>query len=148
MAETKVGKGELNFDAIYPVGCIYLSVNPVNPSTLFGGTWTAFATGRTIVGVDMGQTEFDTVEETGGDKTHIHGLAAGAAQIGSDQGQADTIAFRASQNGDLTGTIYSVRGTQDTPAASRSHNTALTGTTDAGSTLQPYITVYMWKRTA
>lgn len=56
--------------AAWPVGSIYISVNSTNPGTFFGGTWIAFATGRTIVGIDAGQTEFDTVEEIGGSKTH------------------------------------------------------------------------------
>lgn len=31
----------LMLDTIYPVGSIYMSVNNVSPSTLFGGTWEA-----------------------------------------------------------------------------------------------------------
>lgn len=56
--------------AMWPVGSVYISVLNTNPSTLFGfGTWAAFATGRTLVGIDGNQTEFDAVEKTGGAKT-------------------------------------------------------------------------------
>ena len=66
------GGGILSIDMIYPIGSIYISVNNVNPGTyLTGTTWVAFASGRTLVGVDTTQTEFDTVEETGGEKTHL-----------------------------------------------------------------------------
>ena len=60
-------------ETIYPVGSIYINVGVDNklPETLLGfGTWTAFGTGRTIVGVDSSDTDFDTVRETGGSKTH------------------------------------------------------------------------------
>ena len=54
----------------FPIGAIYISVTPTNPGTTLGyGTWTAFGTGRVLVGVDVGDTDFDTVEETGGSKT-------------------------------------------------------------------------------
>lgn len=44
-----------------------MSVNNVNPGTyLTGTTWVAWGAGRVPVGVDTTQTEFDTVEETGG----------------------------------------------------------------------------------
>jgi microcystin-dependent protein len=54
----------------FPVGAVFLSVVSTNPATLLGyGTWSAFGAGRMLVGLDSGQTEFDTVEETGGAKT-------------------------------------------------------------------------------
>lgn len=53
----------------FPVGAIYTSVTGVNPATELGyGTWTAFGTGRVLVGVDTSDVDFDTVMETGGSK--------------------------------------------------------------------------------
>ena len=53
-----------------PVGSLHVTVDPTNPATTLGyGTWAAFGTGRVIVGVDVGDTDFDTVQETGGSKT-------------------------------------------------------------------------------
>ena len=136
---------------VYPVGSIYMSVNNIDPGTLFGGTWVPWGSGRVPVGVDTGQTEFDAVEKPGGAKTHNHGLGSGAAQIGSPNGNANALGFRASQTGDLTGSHYSVGNLPSAYTSghpNRSHNTALTGNTDSGTTLQPYITCYMWKRTS
>jgi hypothetical protein len=54
----------------FQVGALYVSVSPTNPATTLGyGTWSAFGAGRVLVGVDTGDTDFDTVEETGGSKT-------------------------------------------------------------------------------
>ena len=50
------------YDAIYPVGSIYMSVNSTSPATLFGGTWTQLKD-RFLLGV--GDT-YTTVENTGG----------------------------------------------------------------------------------
>jgi microcystin-dependent protein len=55
----------------FPVGSVYVSVGATNPGATLGyGTWTAFGSGRTLVGFDGNQTEFDTAEKTGGAKTH------------------------------------------------------------------------------
>jgi hypothetical protein len=54
----------------WPVGSVYIGVLATNPATLLGfGTWSAFGAGRVLVGLDSGDTDFDTVEEVGGAKT-------------------------------------------------------------------------------
>ena len=70
--ENKVVTQAINelVNIIYPVGSIYMSVNSTNPGDLFGGTWTAWGSGRVPVGVNTSDTEFSTVEKTGGAKTH------------------------------------------------------------------------------
>lgn len=54
----------------FPIGSVFLSVVVTNPATLLGyGTWLAIASGKMLVGLDSGDTDFDTVEEIGGTKT-------------------------------------------------------------------------------
>ena len=61
---------EAIFEQAWPLGSIHMSVLPANPSTtLGGGVWQAWGSGRVPVGVDSAQTEFDAAEETGGAKT-------------------------------------------------------------------------------
>ena len=60
-------------DLMYPIGSIYMSVSSTNPGTIFGvGTWEAWGSGRVPVGVDSNDTSFDTVEETGGNKSNSY----------------------------------------------------------------------------
>lgn len=52
------------------MGYVYISVDSTNPATSLGyGTWTTFAAGRVLVGIDSGDTDFDVAEETRGAKT-------------------------------------------------------------------------------
>lgn len=63
-------------DKVYPVGSIYITIMSTNPGVTFGvGVWQTFGTGRTLVGIDVNQTEFNTVGRTGGSKTHILSIA-------------------------------------------------------------------------
>lgn len=70
---------ELILNLAYPVGSIKMTTSNVNPSTYLGGTWAAWGSGRVPVGVST-DTEFDTVEKTGGAKavnlSHTHAIAA------------------------------------------------------------------------
>lgn len=70
---------ELVLNLAYPVGSIKMTTSNVNPSTYLGGTWAAWGSGKVPVGVST-DTEFNTVEKTGGAKTvnasHTHAIAA------------------------------------------------------------------------
>lgn len=122
-------------NSAYPVGSIYISVVSTNPSTLLGvGAWTAFGAGRTLVGIDSGQTEFDTVEETGGAKTHTLSVS----EIPSHTHTANRT------GGSGEGTLSWALAGGD----SNAYTSGATGGDGAHNNLQPYIVTYMWKRTS
>lgn len=129
----------MNIDFVYPIGSIYLSINSTNPSKWFGGTWVAWGTGRVPVGVDANQTEFGTVEKTGGSKylqQHTHDKWYEWREYANNTyGLRDSI-FYSGNHAANTG-VWVTCG--DVGAGVQ--------TGDSGN-LQPYITCYMWKRTA
>ena len=123
-------------ETIYPVGSIYINAGvATNPGTLLGfGTWSAFGTGRTIVGVDSSDTDFDAVRETGGAKTHtltVSELPAHTHTVTMSTSDSDNDFL---SEGNNTGTS--------------TFTTSSTGGDQAHNNLQPYITAYMWRRTA
>ena len=125
--------------AVYPIGAIYTSVVSTSPATLFGfGTWSAFGAGRVLVGIDAGQTEFDVVEETGGAKTHT-------LQTTEIPAHTHVINVPSSASG---GTLKIALDTNASGAQDSGSVTGSTGGGGAHNNLQPYIVVYMWKRTA
>ena len=131
------GGGDVS--AAWPIGSVFTSVVATNPATLLGfGTWSSIAAGRVLVGLDSGDTSFDTAEETGGAKT----VQASAQTFTGTQGTTST----------NSGSAVKV-GTSSSNAAPTSHTHTLTpaGTNTPGaatSVVQPYFVVYFWKRTA
>ena len=83
----------------YPIGAIYLSVSDINPSQWFGGTWELIAQGRTLVGVDTTQTEFNTVKKIGGEKTHVLTVAELASHTHTFTGSSHTHSVGAHSHG-------------------------------------------------
>ena len=132
----------------YPVGSIYINASvSTNPATLFGfGTWTAFGAGRVMVGLNASDSSFDTLEETGGSKdavvvSHTHSV--------SDPGHSHTIGFQnhtIDQNAGSAGLVR--QGTSNTSTQTTGISINSTGDSATNANLQPYIVVYMWKRTA
>lgn len=116
----------------YPVGSIYMSLSPTNPSTLFGGTW-----------VQIKDTFL---------------LAAGSTyKAGSSGGEAShklTIAEMPSHDHALdvrynagSGSAYIV----DVVGPAKhglAYGTETTGGGQPHNNMPPYYTVYMWRRTA
>lgn len=140
---------------VYPIGAIYTSVVSTSPATLFGiGTWAAFGAGRVPVGIDAGQTEFDTVEETGGAKTHTLAESEIPSHTHIQDSHTHVIGHvRSATTGSSTTNIAKTADTSSTVGTDTSTNAATatnqnTGGGGAHNNLQPYIVVYMWKRTA
>lgn len=52
----------------HPVGSIYMSIDPINPASILGGSWVAFAEGQMLVGVKATDLDFDEPLKTGGAK--------------------------------------------------------------------------------
>ena len=119
---------------VYPVGSVYISVLAANPSTLFGGTWVAIGSGKTLVGIDSSDTDFDALEETGGSKTHT---------LTVDEMPAHTHSMSIE---DTRGS--GSPGAEDGSSSFSTVNTSSTGGGQAHTIVQPYLVVSMWKRTA
>lgn len=134
-------------DKIYPIGSIYMSVTlstAAQVEALLGGTWEAWGAGRVPVGVDATQTEFDTVEETGGEKTHTLTTSEMPSHTHSAGSNADGFASHATR-----GTSFSAGFTKTNSGEMFWYRQpASTGGGGAHNNLQPYITCYMYKRTA
>lgn len=148
--------------ALFPVGAIYTAVVSTNPGTLLGfGTWTAFGAGRVMVGFDSGNALFDTAEETGGSADSItvsHTHTGTTATAGAHVHTYDD-AYNAFFTGGVTGTAstygtaeYQYRSPTPSTASAGTHShtitTDSTGSSGTNANYQPFITVYMWKRTA
>ena len=159
--------------AVYPVGSVYINAtSSTNPATLLGfGTWVTFGSGRVPVGINASDTDFDTAEETGGAKTHIiaesnlpahthflfanHSMDGNAAQhfvrksgsaVNSDgiNKSASLEYYQSSGSDDFK---YSMAYDTNN-AAPTVHPSSATGSGTATDHMNPYIVVYMWKRTA
>lgn len=133
-------KNKKIFDLIYPIGSIYISVKSTNPSNLFGGTWVAWGSGRVPVGINTNDSDFSTVEKTGGEKkhkltieempSHVHEMARGIESASPGSSNPPNTSWE-------NGSQFAWELETGSTGGGKEHNN-----------LQPYITCYMWKRTA
>ena len=131
----------------YPIGSIYMNAsNSANPASLLGfGTWSSFGAGRVLTGLDSTQSEFNSIGETGGAKTAGHTLTSSEMPSHTHimNGRKYNISIH-----DIAGTVLEPYNTSFGSAQTPTTNATGGGGSHSHSTLQPYITVYMWRRTA
>lgn len=138
-------------DTFWPVGTILATTNTKSPASYLGGSWEAYAQGRTLVGVD----ENHPLQQTGGSATHtitqqelpphVHDLFAYASGD-TNMGNANFV---------MTSWTYPGQYLQNGKWYARFAHTV--SGSHAGSTQypnnpinieQPYIGIYYWRRIA
>lgn len=130
---------------VYPIGSIYISVNNVNPGNLFGGTWTSFGEGRTLIGAGTGtdangkQMTF-TAGATGGEYSHQLTVNEMPSHNHSPSSTGKV------QLANLGGGSYVVADLSQKGNTNWAYKTASTGGNQAHSLMGPYIVGYMWRR--
>lgn len=123
---------------LYPIGSIYMSIQDTNPGVFFGGTWKRIAKGKTLVGVDENDTDFNASSKTGGEKTHKLTIDEMPSHgHGIENGYLNN---RTDGNARQTGTGPYISGVD--------YSTQLTGGNQPHNNMQPYYTCYIFVRTA
>ena len=136
--------GNSIFDMIYPVGSIYMSVNPTSPGTLFGGTWTRIQD-RFLLAAGSSYA----AGATGGEATHKLTVSEIPSHNHCERfcwentaAAKNTLAV----NGTALYATNSVSGVAGIDRGTSFGN--YTGGGSAHNNMPPYLAVYMWKRTA
>lgn len=135
-----------------PVGSVLIMATTSDPNASYPGTtWVVFATGRTLVGYSAAEAEFNTIGETGGEKTHTLSTAELPAHqhkvpITNVNGGGSTLA--ASYGATYEATSSRAEDPSASGDSTLRYLSSNTGGGGAHNNLQPYIVVQFWRRTA
>lgn len=146
---------------IYPIGSIYMTVDKdKDPAAFLGGTWERWGQGRVPVDVDENDTIFEKAGNTGGEKehtltqretpTHTHDIS-----VKPDRSGYGGSIYITTEQGSYVKYLPTTNSTNNKiglEAGLGSPNSVVLMSNIGGdkphNNLQPYITCYMWKRTA
>lgn len=160
---------------IFPIGSIYTSINSTNPATLFGGTWEQIQ-GRFLLSASSSYTAGGTGGASTINLSHVHSTGNHTLTVSQIPSHSHSTTERvAGYNGWPYGTINNqiyvwdwsgclnpdsraytgYMGNNSLPPTGNTggggaHNHGNTGSnlSSSQSIMPPYLTVYMWKRTA
>lgn len=118
---------------LYPVGSIYMNVNPINPNVLLGGTWEQI---KDTFLLACGNTFSNGT--TGGEISHVLSLYEMPAHEHVYNGSTDVyVTTEAFQNGEWYKRL-----------AGMSQATSSVGLNQPHNNMPPYLAVNVWKRIA
>lgn len=138
-------------DRIQPVGSLYFSTNNTSPASLFGGSWERYAQGRVMVSASDTDEDF-SLGKAGGEKTAQVDLTEMYA-LWTNRG-TDFIADVETIPNNTVWRATVKSQTVNHYAATDVSNTGVRVILPEGnnrrraSTIQPYVAVYVWRRTA
>ena len=121
--------------AMNPIGTILTTTNNTNPTTYIGGTWERYGKGQVLVGVDEEDEDFN-IGMIGGEKAHSL-TAEENGKHSHSYAYANVNNLVKVEPSQTYGRTASINGQTGTSGEGRPHNN-----------LQPYVAVYMWRRTA
>lgn len=126
-------------NSIYPIGSVYISLSETNPGTYLKGTWEQFGQGRTLIGVGTGDDGTNTQE-------------FGINTIGGEYKHKLVIAEMPSHNHNYYSPIVQLVPPSTSGDTYGNYNKDYkigsdnTGGDGYHNNVQPYVTVYFWKR--
>jgi hypothetical protein len=141
-----------NWFSIYPIGSIYMSLNNVDPSTIFGGTWQQIKDKFLLASGDV-----FTNGETGGEishtlsvsemPAHTHNVVGNAFPIGSSRIALndESIIVTEGTGGSTIGVSRITGGTTGLDVEGTAQSA---GSGVAHNNMPPYLAVNVWVRTA
>ena len=134
------------FDMVFPVGTITHRYDTQNPGSLYPGTtWTSLGSGRVLVGISS-DSDFDTIGETGGEKTHTLTTAEMPAHKHVTYYADTEDVMGAYPNG-----VAATNKIGPSAATNTDNVWPYTSTEGGGgphNNLQPYVVVAIWRRTS
>lgn len=138
MEELKAAQSKgIDGSAIYPIGSVITFYDSDDHSGHLGLTWERFATGRMVVGYDSTDASFDTIGETGGEKTHTLTIDEMPSHSHGDIKRVSSETSGDQQEGINMGRYYG-----------NNSNTGSTGGGQAHNNMPPYVVAALWRRTA
>lgn len=143
----------------HAIGSTYTTYAEDDDPNRFGGSWELAAKGRSIIGVDPADPDFNSADMTGGEKTHTLTVAEMPSHwhrvtsrinnsTGNDAGSAFSIG-RGSTGGSAHYSLPSSTVTNtDIQGTNQAVGALNTGGDEAHNNLHPYETAFIWRRTA